>query len=141
MNPILSFFLAGPAAPLRLKALLIGGAAVLVAGMALLVWGLYWRGEYREAKAAVTVYAGQAAVNAAAANACTASVAQAEKVGSAVLTATAKLLAAARADGQHRARTATALEDLARRPRAPGENCDWAWDQIEQQHRKARTSP
>lgn len=145
MSKIISFFLTGPAAPVRIQAMLIAGAALALAMSALLIWGLYWRGEYREAKAAVVVYAAQAAVTKEAVERCNAGADQAERVGNAAIAAMRPLVEAAQRASAERGRTAKALEDLARQRRQPGENCDWAWDQIEQArqsiNRKAGAAP
>jgi hypothetical protein len=123
------------------KAKLAAAAALAIAMAALLIWGLYWRGEYREAKAALTVYAAQAAVNKEAVDRCNAGATEAARVGNAAIASMGPLLEAARRARADLDRGAKALDELARRPRAAGENCDWAWDQVEQQHRKARAAP
>lgn len=123
--------------PPQIKAALVAGAAMAIACLALLVWGLYWRGEYREAKAAVTVYAAQAAINKGAVERCSAGADEVAKLGRAATTAMGVLLAEARRANKDRDERARALDDLARRPRATGEDCSWAWRQIEEQHRAA----
>ena len=112
--------------PLQIKAALVAAAVMAIAILTLLVWGLYWRGEYREAKAALTVYAGQAAINKEAAERCSAGAEEAKRVGEAA---------------KDRTNTAQTLEELARQKRQSGEGCDWAWGEIEQQKRKARAAP
>ena len=141
MNPLLSFFLAGPAAPGRLQILLIGALGVALACLGLFSWGLYWRGEYRDARAALTVAEAQRDVAAAALQRCDAATAHAKAVGDAAVKAMGKMVADAREAQKGREATAIAIEELARQSRQPGEGCGWAWDQIEQQHRKARSAP
>ena len=127
--------------PLQIKAALVAAAVMAIAILTLLVWGLYWRGEYREAKAALTVYAGQAAINKEAAERCSAGAEEAKRVGEAAIAAMGPMVAAARAAAKDRTNTAQTLEELARQKRQSGEGCDWAWGEIEQQKRKARAAP
>lgn len=141
MGPIVSFFLAGPTAPARLQAMLIAAVAVVATCMALLVWGLYWRGEYREAKVAVTALKAQGDVLADKLGTCTASVDQGKRVGDAAIAAMGGLVKQAQDANKDRGKTAATLEELARQGRKAGEGCDWAWEQIEQQKRKARAAP
>lgn len=122
------------------QAKLAAAAALAIAMAGLLIWGLYWRGEYREAKAALTVYATQAAVNKAAVDRCSAGADEAARVGKAAIDSMGPLLESARRARADLDKGAKALDELARRPRAAGEDCNWAWDQIEL-NRKARATP
>ena len=131
MSKLIGFFLAGPAAPARIQALLIGAAAVAIAMLSLLVWGLYWRGEYRELKVATVVYADQVKVTAGALEACSAGTDAAKRAGDAAVSAVDKLLGQAQAGNADRKATAARLDEIARRTRNAGEGCDWAWDHIE----------
>lgn len=141
MNPILSFFLAGPAAPARLTGLLVGALAIGLACLGLYTWGLYWRGEAREAKAVVAVYADQVKVSSRALEQCNAGADETRRVGAAAVAAMGKLVRDAELANARRLTEAAALEQQAAQPRKPGEDCRWAWQQIEQQHRKARPTP
>jgi ABC-type transport system involved in cytochrome c biogenesis permease subunit len=141
MGKLVSFFIAGPTAPARLQLLLIAAAAVAIACMSLLIWGLYWRGEYREAKAAVTALAAQGQVLADKVETCSAAATETKRVGDAAIAAMGGLVAEAKKVHKDRTTTAQSLEEIARRTRTAGEGCDWAWQQIEQQKRKARAAP
>lgn len=144
MSGILSFFLAGPTAPARLQVLLIGALAIGAACLGLFTWGLWWRGEAREAKAVVAVYAAQVQVSSAALNQCNAGADEARRVGNAAIAAMGGLVADARKAGEGARALAGRLDELAREPRQPGQDCHWAWQQIEQQYqqnRKARPTP
>ena len=145
MGKIVSFFLAGPTAPARLQAMLIAAGAIAIACLSLLIWGLYWRGEYREAKAAVVVLKAQGDVLADKLGTCSAAADQAKRVGDAAIAAMGGLVKQAQDANKDRGKVAANLEELARQARKPGEGCDWAWDKIEQtrEHnkRKARAAP
>ena len=141
MRGLVSFFLAGPAAPARLQVLLLGALGVALACLGLLIWGLYWRGEYRDAKAALQVAQAQNDVLAASLTRCDAAAAHTKAVGDAAVRAMGKLVQQAEEAQKGRTASADAIEDLARLARKAGEGCSWAWQQIEQQHRKARGTP
>lgn len=137
MGSIVSFFLTGPLAPARLQAMLIAAAAVAIACLSLLVWGLYWRGEYREAKATIVVLKAQGDVLADKLATCNAGADNAKRVGDAAIAAMGGLVKQAQDANKDRAKVAGTLEELARQGRKAGEGCDWAWGEIEQQKRKA----
>lgn len=140
MSKLIGFFLAGPAAPARLQVLLVGALAMALTVAGLTIWGLWWRGEYREAKAALAVYVAQVQVSSAALNACNAGADEARKVGAAAVTAMGRLVAEARKANEPARALAGRLDELAKQPREPGQGCDWAWQQIERD-RKARPTP
>ncbi|TAK45276.1 MAG: hypothetical protein EPO27_10690 [Betaproteobacteria bacterium] len=125
---LLNFF-AGSAA--RLQALLIGAAVALITILALTVWGLYWRGEYREAKAALVMLEAQSKILAESVRACSAGVAEAKKAGEAAIEDGRKLLAEARRLAAGGRQQAERIERLLAQPTPPGAGCEDAWKDIE----------
>jgi len=115
---------------------LAAAAGVAAAFVAVAGWGLYWRGEYRELKAAQVVLEDQVKVLAHGVRACNAGVAQAKETAAGVLVTANKLLLDARRAQQERYDSARRLEKLLRQKppaRADGKpaGCDDAWDLIE----------
>jgi hypothetical protein len=141
MGKLISFFIAGPTAPARMYALLIAAAAVVIACMSLLIWGMYWRGEYRQALANIKVLEAQVQVSSAALASCNAGVDQAKRVGDAAIASMAPMVEAARRLHAGSTAAAASLEDLARQARGAGEDCGWAWRRIQEEHKKARAAP
>lgn len=115
--------------PLHWK--LAGAAAVLLLLAAALAWGLYWRGEYRELKAAAVVLEDQATVLGSSLKACNASALDARRAADAAIASGQALLAEARRlHAGSRAQVAR-LEDLLKRPTPAGAGCEDAWSVIE----------
>lgn len=138
MGKLVAFFAGGPA---RIQMLLIGAMAIALVCAALLIYGLYWRGEAKEAKAELGIAIAQGTVLADKLGTCNAGVDQARRVGEAAIAAMTALVADAKKANAGRKITAETLDEIARQARKAGEGCDWAWDQIEQQKRKARVVP
>lgn len=139
MGALVSFFAGGPA---RIQALLIIAGFGLAAGLGLLTWGLYWRGEYREAKATVVALQAQGEVLAVAVAACSDGVDNAKKVGDEALRTGAALLVEARRLHADVPRVVGKLEDLMNRKppaRADGApaDCRDAWRAIAEEEQKA----
>lgn len=118
-----------------------GAIAAGAAMAALLTWGLYWRGEYREAKAVGVALEAQGQILAAGLTSCNAGADQAKRVGDAAIAATSELLEKGRKLAAPRQKTVERIETIIERPAKPGEGCDWAWDQIESDRQKARATP
>ncbi len=132
MGTLISFFLAGPA---RVQALL-GGAAVLALGVAvLLTFGLWWRGEAYQARGERDVAIAQARVLSGSLQACNAGVDQAKAAGDRALADMAELLAKARKVAGKRVRVIERIEKIIHEPAKPGEDCNWAWERLEGEHR------
>ncbi len=127
MLGLLNFF-GGSAA--RLQVLIVGAMAALVVILALTVWGLYWRGEYREAKAALVTLQAQGEILAESVRACSAGVDEAKKTGEAALEDGRKLLAEARRLAAGGRQQAQRLEQLLAQPTPPGAGCEDAWKEI-----------
>lgn len=141
MTGLIGFFLGGPA---RVQALLITAGVAMAAGLGLLTWGLYWRGEYREAQVEITVLQAQTAILADATAACSAGVAEAKKSSDAALRTGAALLAEARKLHGNVPAVVTELRDLIskdRRPDGSAKDCRDAWREIEDLERKAGRAP
>lgn len=141
MNPLLSFFLAGPAAPARLQALLIGvmGMALVCAG--LLIYGGYWHLQATKKDVELVAARAQVAVLAKATETCNAGVEVARKASDAALTHGRQLLDLARKGQAQGAQVASSIEQLAAQRPAAGEGCTDAWREIEAAERKARGAP
>lgn len=127
--------------PVQVKAMVIGLGAMAIVCLSLLVFGLYWRGEYREVKAELGVAIAQGAVLADKIGTCSAATDETKRVGDAAIAEMRVLAKQARDAGKGNQASAAALEELARQARKTGEGCDWAWKQIEEQKRKARATP
>lgn len=133
MIPGLGFLLGGPA---RLYGLAIGALALALTLAGLAAWGLYWRGEAREARAAISVYQAQLAVSADALERCSSSVEEARRVGDAAIAASHKLLAEARRLSAGSRAQAERIEALLRQP-VPAKSdgtpagCEEAWAEIQ----------
>jgi len=138
MGALVSFFAGGPA---RIQAMLIAALAMALTCAALLVYGLWWRGEAKGMKAELTAAVAQGTVLADALGNCNAATDHTKRVGDAAIAAMGGLVAEAKKAHQDRGKTAATLEEIARQTRKAGEGCDWAWEQIEQQKRKARATP
>lgn len=126
--PLLNFF-GGSSA--RLQALLIGAMVAALVCAGLLIWGLYWRGEYREAKVSLVALEAQGKILAESVRSCSASVDQAKATGEQAKKDTRALLEVAKrlaAGGEQRA---AALEELLRKPTPPGAGCEDAWKEVE----------
>ena len=111
---------------------LIALLAVALAFAAITAWGLYWRGEAREARIAVTALKAQGDVLAKGLEACNRSVAAAEKAGQAAVAQGAQLLAEARRLSAGGKRQADRIEDLLKQPTPAGADCREAWQKIDQ---------
>src|SRR5688572_15439782 len=94
------------------------GAALVVA--ALLIFGLYWRGEAYQARAEADLARAQISVLVAATETCKASVDQARRVGEAAIAGTAELVAAARRLKQPARHTIERIETILERPTPSG---------------------
>lgn len=117
--------------PLQLKLMAAGAIAAAVAILALLVWGLYWRGEYREVNAKVVALEAQGNVLAEATRACTAGVDLAKQAGDQAVKDAREMLAEARRLAAGGRKQAAAIEDLLKKPPPPGAGCEDAWKEIE----------
>lgn len=133
---ILDFLNASPA---RIQALAAGFLAVAVLCLGLTCWALWERLSATQARAERDRALAQVAVVSEAARACTASVDRAQVLSQAAVDAIDELLAAARRHSATAKRTSAALEAILSGPVATQQasDCGWAWEQIEQQHRKA----
>mgnify|MGYP001567300865 CR=1 FL=1 len=128
MLGLLNFF-GGSAA--RLQALLIGALVAVLVCAGLLVWGLYWRGEFREAKASIVAFEAQGKILAESVRSCSASVEQGKVLGEQAKKDTRGLLEVAKrlaAGGEQRAGV---LEELLKKPPPPGAGCEDAWKEIQ----------
>jgi hypothetical protein len=119
---------------LQIKLIAAGVAALLLAG--LLAFGLYWRGEYREAQVTITTLEAQTKILAESTRACSASVEQTKAAGAAALANSRSLLAEARRLNAAGRSTVESLETLLR-SKEPHGGCDDAWRKIESIEQKA----
>jgi len=117
--------------PLQLKAMLVAGAVMAIACLSLLVWGLYWRGEYRECKVANVVLVDQVKLLADKMDTQSAAVRENAAAGQAAVAAGEALLVEARKLSQAARRTAEASDAIARGAAQPGKDCRDAWREIE----------
>jgi len=117
--------------PLQIKAALVAGAAMLITVLALLVWGLYWRGEAREAAVKITALAAQGKVLAEATRACNAGVEAARASSAEAIQRGAQLLAEAKRIGQPARAQAARIEALLAKGTPAGADCRDAWRAIE----------
>lgn len=118
--------------PLQLKAMLAAAVAAALVIMALTVWGLYWRGEYREAKASLVALQAQGEILAASLRDCNANVSEAKRVGEQAVKDMRALVAEARRLSAGGQRQAAAIEELLNKPTPPGAGCEDAWREVEQ---------
>lgn len=136
---MIDFFLAGP---LRVKALLIVIPILLAGAGGLFTWGLYWRGEAREALVTVAILEAQGKILSEATRACSEGVAEASRVGRVATEHTRSLLGEARRLAAAKAPSLAQIEDLLRKPPTRREDgtpvdCRDAWQQIEAIEQKA----
>ena len=115
-------------------------AAVALAFALLAAWGLYWRGEAREAAVKITALAAQATVLAEATRACSAGVDAAKAAADGALKGGLALLQEARRIGQPAHAQAERLEALLAKGTPAGADCRQAWAEIER-NRKAGATP
>jgi len=128
----LDFFAAGPA---RIKWLLIGAGVLAVAVLALIAFGLYWRGEAYQARGERDLALAQISVLSVAVETCSSSVDHAKRAADAAVQGTAALLAEARRLKAPTRHTVERIEKIIREPAPPGAGCDEAWSVIEQSAR------
>lgn len=132
--------------PLGLQAQLYTAAAAAAVCAALLTWGLYWRGEYREAKVSVVALQAQGEVLAGAVKTCSAGADMVASVGQAALAGMAAAQEKIEKANLPTQRTIERIERVIERPTPLGPDgrpvgCDAAWDLIEADHQKARVTP
>ena len=126
--------------PIPGKAQLIAAAVAALAVAVLLAWGLYWRGEAREAAVKITALAAQGAVLAEATRACNAGVEAARASSAEAIQRGAQLLAEAKRIGQPARAQAARIEALLAKGTPAGADCRDAWRAIEAD-RKAGAAP
>lgn len=110
---------------------LIALAAVALAFALLTAWGLYWRGEAREAEVKITALAAQGKVLAEATRACSSGVEAARAAASEAVQRGAQLLAEAKRIGQPARAQAARIEALLAQGTPAGADCRDAWRAIE----------
>lgn len=115
--------------PLQIKAMIVAAALAAIAILALLVWGLYWRGEYRECKVENTALTGQVAVLADKLDTQSKAIQDNAATGQAALAVGRQLLAEARK--KNPAPGAAKSDAAASGPAQPGKGCPDAWTEIE----------
>lgn len=135
MSKLTSFFLTGPTAPAKLQVLLIAAAAVAIACLSLLVYGLWWRGEAMSARVELTAARAQVGVLSEGLASCNAGADHAKRVGDRAVELMGKLVDQAQRDGKKSRDVADSIDAIARQVRKAGENCDWAWGKIEAEER------
>jgi hypothetical protein len=116
--------------PTAVQLKLIAAGALALLFSALLAFGLYWRGEYREAKVTIATLEAQSEILAEATRACSASVEQTRAAGASALAAGRNLLVEARKASAAGRRTIVQLEALLA-SKEPHGGCDDAWRKIE----------
>jgi hypothetical protein len=126
------------ASPARLQALLVAALAMLVVILALLIYGLWWRGQALQARGERDSARDQVAVVSAAAEACSESVARARAIAGAELAAAHRALEDFRRLHAGQRAAVARLEGLLERPAPPGAGCDAAWAAIETDARAAQ---
>jgi len=118
-----------------------GAIAAGAAMAALLTWGLYWRGEAREAKAAVAVFAAQGQVLAGAVKECSAGAAEVKRVGDLAIAGMGGLVDKAEQLAAPKWRTVKEIQTIIEKPAPPGAGCNEAWAELETLHKKAGATP
>jgi hypothetical protein len=126
------------ASPARLQALLVAALAMLVVILALVVYGLWWRGQALEARGERDSARDQVAVVSAAAEACSESVTRARAIAGAELAAAHRALEDFRRLHAGQRAAVARLEGLLARPAPSGAGCDAAWAAIEANARAAQ---
>lgn len=144
MGALVSFFAGGPA---RLKALLVGAAAMAVVCLALTTWALLersWRfqalAEVERGRTLLVRERDQVQVLAAAVGACSAGVDLAKRVGDAAIAGTAELVEAAKRLKRPAVHTREVIERVIASPATPEQaaDCNWGWAEIEAEHQKRK---
>lgn len=128
MGMLLDFFAAGPA---RIKGLLVGALVAGAACLALLVFGLYWRGEAYQARGERDLAIAQGDVLAAGIESCNAGVELAHSVAGAAVDQMRKLVDQARKQAAGARAQVARIEDLLKQPVPAGAGCDEAWELLE----------
>jgi hypothetical protein len=126
------------ASPARLQALLVAALAMLVVILALLIYGLWWRGQALQARGERDSARDQVVVVSAAAEACSESVARAKAIAGAELAAAHRALEDFRRLHAGQRAAVARLEGLLERPAPAGAGCDAAWAAIESDARAAQ---
>jgi hypothetical protein len=122
----------------RLEALLFAALAMLVVILALLIYGLWWRGQALQARGERDSARDQVVVVAAAAEACSESVARAKAIAGEQLAAAHRALEDFRRLHAGQRAAVARLEGLLERPAPAGSGCDAAWAAIESNPRAPR---
>lgn len=136
MGGLVGFFAGGPA---RIQALLIGALAMALVCAALLIYGLWWRGEAFEARRDRDVFKMQASVLSDGLTRCNAGADEAKRAGDRAVGLVRGLLEDIRKQNGPLLGQASRIEELLKNPTPNGAGCDAAWDEIEKN--RTRASP
>lgn len=137
MSKLIGFFLAGPTAPARITALLAVAAIAAAGVLGLYTWGVYWRGEYREAKASLVALEAQSKILAGEIRACSTAAKETSEAAVAAVAIGEQLLEEAQALNKGGRRTLAKADELLSRTPSASAGCEDAWKAIE----KARAAP
>jgi len=127
--------------PLGLQAQLWTAGIAAATCAALLTWGLYWRGEYRETKAVLVALEAQGKILVGAVKDCTAGAERVKDLGDKAVASMDELLGKARTLTAPKWKTVEKIETIIERPAPPGAGCNEAWAEIEALHKKAGATP